>query len=100
MWAQANTLYIAWGEVPEWLIGAVCKIAALTGFTGSNPVLSTNGLALIPKREINFYWDWIPAAARMTAVHLNRESGACLRFGICDLGFNQRPLDISRDKSV
>ena len=34
-------LVIALGEVPEWLIGAVCKIAALTGFAGSNPALST-----------------------------------------------------------
>jgi hypothetical protein len=29
------------GGVPEWLIGAVCKIAALTGFVGSNPTPST-----------------------------------------------------------
>ena len=29
------------GEVPEWLIGTVCKTVALTGYTGSNPVLST-----------------------------------------------------------
>ncbi len=29
------------GEVPEWLIGAVCKTAVLTGFAGSNPALST-----------------------------------------------------------
>ena len=29
------------GGVPEWLIGAVCKIAALTGFAGSNPAPST-----------------------------------------------------------
>jgi hypothetical protein len=29
------------GEVPEWLIGTVCKIVALKGFAGSNPALST-----------------------------------------------------------
>jgi hypothetical protein len=29
------------GEMPEWLIGAVCKTAVLTGFAGSNPALST-----------------------------------------------------------
>jgi hypothetical protein len=29
------------GEVPEWLIGTVCKTVALTGFAGSNPALST-----------------------------------------------------------
>jgi hypothetical protein len=29
------------GGVPEWLIGAVCKIAALNGFAGSNPAPST-----------------------------------------------------------
>ena len=32
---------VAWGGVPEWLIGAVCKIAALTGYAGSNPAPST-----------------------------------------------------------
>ena len=29
------------GEVPEWLIGTVCKTVVLTDYTGSNPVLST-----------------------------------------------------------
>ena len=32
---------MARGGVPEWLIGAVCKIAALKGFAGSNPAPST-----------------------------------------------------------
>ena len=31
----------AYGEVPEWLIGTVCKTVVLTDYTGSNPVLST-----------------------------------------------------------
>ena len=32
---------VAKGGVPEWLIGAVCKIAALNGYAGSNPAPST-----------------------------------------------------------
>ena len=37
----ASSLRGFYGEVPEWLIGTVCKTVALTGYTGSNPVLST-----------------------------------------------------------
>jgi hypothetical protein len=32
--------------MPEWLIGAVCKTAVLTGFAGSNPALSTFEITL------------------------------------------------------
>jgi hypothetical protein len=32
---------LAHGGVPEWLIGADCKSAALTGCVGSNPTPST-----------------------------------------------------------
>ena len=45
-----------WGEVPEWLIGTVCKTVVLTDYTGSNPVLSTTfelNIGLHPKNLYN-----------------------------------------------
>ena len=44
-----------WGEVPEWLIGTVCKTVALTGYTGSNPVLSTTLKVNIGLHRKNLY---------------------------------------------
>ncbi len=39
---------LAFGGVPEWLIGTDCKSVALTGYAGSNPapstIVSINGL--------------------------------------------------------
>src|SRR5713226_3999273 len=34
------TIGLAWGEVPEWSIGAVSKTVELQGSVGSNPTLS------------------------------------------------------------
>ena len=54
-WANRTRAGAIRGGVPEWLIGAVCKTAVLTGFAGSNPALSTISVYEIDITSQNLY---------------------------------------------